>query len=97
MTVTLFLQLLFICSVITGLLTEVCKRLINDFPNNLIALFVGLCTGIVSTAIVYQFQNIPYTANNLICMCLTGLSSAIGAMLGYDKISQTIKQIINTK
>jgi len=97
MTVTLFLELLFICSLVTGLLTEAGKQLLNNFPNNIIALAAGLAVGIAATAIVYQFNGINYTANNIICMFLMGLSSAAGAMLGYDKIVQCVKQIAKIK
>lgn len=97
MTVTLFLELLFICSLVTGLLTEAGKKLLTDFPNNIMALVTGLAVGISATAVVYQFNGIPYTVNNIICMLLMGLSGATGSMLGYDKIVQSVKQIVKNK
>lgn len=97
MTVTLFLELLFICSLVTGLLTEAGKKLLDNFPNNIIALVIGLIVGVSTTAIVYQFNDISYTVNNIICMLLMGLSSATGSMLGYDKIVQCVKQITDRK
>lgn len=97
MTATLFLKLLFICSLVTGLLTEAGKKLLENFPNNMMALITGLAVGIATTAIVYQFYNIAYTANNIISMFLMGLSSATGSMLGYDKIVQCIKQVTKRK
>lgn len=95
MTSILFIEIFVICSVVTGLLTEVGKKIATNFPNNLIALTIGLVVGIIATAIIYQFQGISYTVNNIICMFLIGLSSSVGAMLGYDKVMQTIKQIIS--
>lgn len=97
MTATLFLKLLFICSLVTGLLTEMGKKLLENFPNNIMALITGLAVGIATTAVVYQFYNITYTTNNIICMFLMGLSGAAGSMLGYDKIVQCIRQISKNK
>lgn len=97
MTTTLFFELFFICSAITGILTEISKQLFKNTPDNITALVTGLFTGIAATAVVYQFQDIPYTTDNIICMCLMGFASSAGAMLGYDKILQTIRQITNKK
>jgi len=95
MTTTLFFELLFICSTVTSLLTEISKHLTDKFPDNITALATGLLTGIIATAIVYQLRDIPYTTDNIICMCLMGFASSAGAMAGYDKVIQTTRQITN--
>lgn len=100
MTVPMFLALLFGFSVITGLIVEAIKKFVNDKENvsyNIIALVVALVVGIVGCAIYYQFAVIPYTTNNIICMGLMGVASALVAMVGYDKVSQAITQLTSGK
>ncbi len=92
MTTTLFFELFFICSAITGILTEISKQLFKNTPDNITALVTGLFTGIAATAVMYKLQDIPYTTDNIM-----GLASSAGAMSGYDKILQTIRQITNKK
>lgn len=48
-------------------------------------------------AIYYQFAEVPYTINNIICMGLMGIASALVSMVGYDKVSQAIAQITSGK
>lgn len=100
MTITMFLALLFGFSLVTGLIVQAIKKFINDKENvsyNLIALITALIVGIVGSAIYYQFMDIPYTTNNIICMILMGISSALVAMVGYDKVSQAITQLTSGK
>ena len=54
---------------------------------------VGGVVGIGGSAAYYAVSSIPFTASNIVFMFLMGIASAIGAMIGYDKIIQTITQI----
>ncbi len=98
MDIGTFLMLLFAFSLISGLFTEGVKKLVNDKANlsyNLIALVIALIVGVVGTGIYYQLNNIDFNTNNIIYMMLLGLSSGLCSMLGYDKVKQTILQIMN--
>lgn len=98
MNVTTFLILLFSFSTISGLITEAIKKVKNDKTNlsyNLLALCVALIVGTIGTGIYYQLNNMLFDINNIIYMILLGLSSGLCAMLGYDKVRQTILQITN--
>lgn len=100
MTVNMFVFLLFAFSVITSLIMEAVKKLISDKENvsyNVVTLIIGLIVGGVGMAIYYQLSGVLYTANNIIYMVLMGLASALTATLGYDKVKQTIEQIIAYK
>lgn len=100
MTVTMFLALLFGFSLVTGLIVQAIKKFINDKENvsyNIIALITALIVGILGCAIYYQFTSIPFDTNNIICMILMGIASAICSMVGYDKVSQAITQLTNGK
>lgn len=97
MTVELFLMLLSAFSIITGLIVEAIKKLLQEkekHPYNVIAFVVALIVGGIGTLIYYQLSSIPFTTNNIIYAFLMGIASAIGAMVGFDKIKQAIGQII---
>lgn len=96
MNTTTFLILLSAFSVISGLVTEAIKKLINDKANlsyNVIALVVALIVGACGCAIYYQLNAITFNVNNIIYMILLGLASGLVSMLGYDKVKQAVLQI----
>ena len=95
MTVAMFCAIFGICSIVTGLITEAIKKLVYDKTPNIIALITALITGTGGTAIYYIFTVTPFTATNIVAMILMGLAVAVGAMVGYDKVVQAIKQITN--
>lgn len=93
MTVAIFCAVFSICTIATGLITEAIKKLIYDKTPNIIALITALVTGAGGTACYYLFNDIPFTLTNVIAMILVGFAVAVGAMVGYDKVMQAIKQI----
>lgn len=98
MTTTMFLILLSAFSVITGLATEGIKNIATDKVNlsyNIVALVTALIVGCGGTAVYYQLNAITFTANNIIYMVLMGLASGLVSMVGFDKVSQAIEQIVN--
>lgn len=101
MNISLFITLLTVFSVITGLVTEAIKNLLDDFnakySANIIALIVACVVGIGGTAGYYAVYEIPFETGNVICMILMGFASALSAMVGYDKVVQTVKQFITTE
>lgn len=94
MTIAMFFTIFGICAIVTGLITEAIKKLISDKTPNLVALIVALITGTGGTAVYYIFSQIPFTFTNVLAMVLMGLASAVGAMVGYDKVVQGIKQFL---
>lgn len=100
MQVNLFLILLSFFSVLSGLVTEGIKKLINDkknFSYNIIALIVALIVGGAGCTIYYQLSSISFTLNNIIYIILMGLASGLCSMVGYDKLKQTIEQLVGNK
>ena len=98
MTVTMFLMLLSAFSVISGLVTECIKKLVNDKVNlswNVTALVVALIIGSCGCFIYYQLSAITFTLNNIIYAILMGLASGLVSMIGYDKVKQAVLQIAN--
>lgn len=97
MSASIFLMLLSLFSVITGLVTEGIKKIAKDKANlsyNIIALIIALVVGIVGCGVYYQLNDILFTTNNIIYMVLMGLSSGLVSMVGFDKVKQTIEQVI---
>lgn len=96
MTIALFITLLTTFSIITGICTEGIKKLLDanslKYSSNILAFIVACVVGIGGTAIYYALNTIAFTSTNIICMILMGVSVAMGSMVGYDKIIQTIQQ-----
>ena len=97
MNIALFIALLVAFSTMTSLLTEACKKLLNDttikYSSNILVVIIACIVGICGTGIYYVLSGINFTLANIICMPLMGLTTAVGSMVGYDKVIQTIKQL----
>lgn len=102
MSVTLFISLLTIFSIITGLCTEAFKKIFDEmkmsYASNIIAFIIATVVGAGGMAIYYIINSISFDLTNIVTMVLMGITTAISATVGYDKVIQTIKQIeINCK
>lgn len=97
MNITLFITLLTIFSTITSICTEACKKILNElkvlYASNILVFIIACVVGIGGTAVYYSLNSIEFNTINVICMILMGLSTSLGAMVGYDKIIQTVKQL----
>lgn len=97
MTFEMFLITLGILSTVTGLLTEGFKTMLGDlgvkYASNILAAIIAVIVGASGTAIFYIWNDIAWTSTNIIIMFLMMIANWLGAMLGYDKVIQTIKQM----
>lgn len=97
MTVELFLILLTILSVITSICTEGVKKFLDSlnfkYASNILVLAVAAVVGGVGTVVFYMWNDIAWTALNIICIFLMICANWLGAMIGYDKVMQAITQI----
>ena len=97
MTVEIFLILLTAFSLVTSLLTEGVKKVLDDikftYASNVLALVVAVIVGGAGTAIFYMWNDIAWTSLNIICIFLMMCANWLGAMLGYDKVIQAITQM----
>lgn len=97
MNVTLFISLLTAFSTITSLFTECCKKVLDDmkktYASNVLAFIIACIVGIGGTAAYYVIASIEFNAVNIVSMILMGFATSIGAMVGYDKVLQSITQI----
>lgn len=101
MTITMFISILTIGAAVTSLLTEAIKKFYQnagkEYSANMIALINAVVVGIGGTAVVYLLMGIPFSINNIVCMILMALCVWIGAMIGFDKIIQLLKQLSEKK
>lgn len=99
MTVQLFIELLAIISVLTGLVVEAEKKIAEElkanYSANLMALITALVIGAVGMTVYYVLTGIPFTVENVICIVLMGFASGLSAMVGYDKIAKGIFEQLN--
>ena len=100
MNMNVFLVLLSAFAALSALVTEGVKNLISDkanLPYNITALVTALIIGSAGTAVYNRLTGIPLTADHIIDMILMGLASGLASMVGFDKIKQTVEQIISKK
>lgn len=101
MTVTLFITVLTIGSMVSGLLTEAIKKFYDnahmEYSANVIALVNAVVVGMGGTAVMYMLLGIDWTVNNVICLVLMGLAVWVASMIGYDKVIQMLEQIADVK
>ena len=92
MDAQIFLSLLASFSVLTSLVVEGIKKTKNDIPLNITVLIVAMLVGSIGTSIYYVFVNAEPNIINFIYMLLMGLANWLTAMVGYDKVKQSILQ-----
>ena len=101
MSVSLFVTLLTIFSTVTGVATEAVKKLLNEnnvkYATNSLAFIIACIVGISGTAIYYVLYSVAFTPINIVFMFLMGIATSMGAMVGYDKVIQTVKQLKTAK
>lgn len=99
MNVTLFIALLVVFSTITSLCTEAAKKILNElnakYATNILVVILSLIVGAAGTGVYYVLFSIEFNTINIVCMPLMGLATAVGSMVGYDKVIQTIEQLRN--
>ena len=98
MTPVLFITLFAILTIVSGLITQALKQAFsNTMATNILALIDAAFTGIGGTVTAYVLLGIPFTGINILCIGLLTISVWLGSMLGFDKVKQSIDQIIALK
>lgn len=97
MTVTVFLVLLTAFAAITAVVTKAVKKFLDElkvkYASNIVVLMVAMIVGCGGTAIYYVNYQVPFNALNSVYLALMGIANWVGAMVGYDKVKQTISQL----
>lgn len=97
MTVQIFLMLLTVFAIVTSLLTQCVKKLLDEakviYASNIVVLIIAVIVGAGGMIMYYVLNGIPFIAQDIIYLVLMALANWLGAMLGYDKVKQAITQI----
>ena len=94
MTITLFITLVTILSIISSALTEASKNSFNITKPTLLVAIISALTGWAGGAAAYSLMGIPFNNTaNIICLVLLAPTIFLSATLGYDKVMEIIKQI----
>lgn len=92
MDVNTFLTLLTIISVFTSLFTEAIKKQISG-ANNVLAGIVAIVISVVACVGYVLYSGAIVNAQLVFTFVILMAMGWLCAMLGYDKVMQTIKQI----
>ena len=101
MTITMFMTLIGIFSVVSSFLTEGIKKWFDnaekEYSANLIALINAVVVGCCGTPIAYVIMGIPFTPVNVAFVIVMAVVTWLGSMIGYDKVKQLIAQVMGLK
>ena len=98
MTPTLFVLLFTILTIVSGLITQALKKAFsNTLATNILALVDAGFTGIGGSVTAYVLMGIPFTSTNILCIGLLTIAVWLGSMIGFDKVKQSVDQIIELK
>lgn len=92
----LFLFLLFVVSILTGLFVEAIKKALGDkydYSSNLLAGIVSVVLSVLVSSGYYVLTDMTFSADLVVYLTALILLSWLCAMIGYDKVIQAIGQI----
>ena len=93
MTIELFIFLFTVGSSAASLLTQALKKAFTNLSSNMLALASAFIVGIFGTVSAYILMDIVIDAKSIVCVPLMCICIAVGSMVGYDKVLQTIGQL----
>lgn len=98
MTLELFLKALLLVSVLTGLFTQAIKKQLDELKKtyfaNLLAGVVSIITALAVGCAYVILKDIVFNSTVLIYIIILALMSWLCSMVGYDKVIQSIQQVI---
>lgn len=93
MTLTLFIVLVTILSLVNSLITEALKKTMNITKPTLVVAILSAVTGLGGGLAAYILMGIAFTASSITCLILLIPTIWLTATLGYDKVMEVITQI----
>lgn len=98
MTIELFFKALLIVSILTGLFTQAVKKQLDELKvkyfSNLLAGIVAIATSVAVSLAYTMLNGIIVNITVLIYIIILALMSWLCSMVGYDKVIQSIQQVI---
>jgi hypothetical protein len=93
MTISVGSFILLLCSVITGLIVEAIKKMFVISKPNILAAIVSIVVGIAVSVGYIMLTGTAFSTTVVLYIISIVVLSWLCAMLGYDKVIQTISQI----
>ena len=93
MTLSLFVVLLTILSLVSSLTTEAFKKAFNITKPTLVDGIISIVAGAGGGSLAYILMGIGFSPTNIICLVLLPLAIWLSSTLGYDKVKEIIEQI----
>ena len=82
-------------------MTEGIKKWLDSlkvqYASNIVVLISAVLVGGIGTAVYYLIFDYAWTSLNVICIFLMICANWLGAMIGYDKVTQAITQLAQLK
>lgn len=94
MTLTLFITLVTILSLVSSLITEGIKKAFPDLKKStLVVAILAVVIGWGGGVITYIFMGIPFNLISILSLVLLAPAIWLTATLGYDKVIEVLEQI----
>ena len=93
MTLTLFIVLVTILSLVNSLFTEAIKKIFGNTKPTLVALILAAIVGWGGGIAAYVLMSIAFSPASIVCLILLAPTVWLVSTLGYDKVMEVIKQI----
>lgn len=93
MTISIGSFILMVCSIMTGLIVEAVKKMVHVDKPNILAAVVSVLVGVIVPLCYIAKNNIPMDITAVLYVISIVVLSWLCAMLGFDKVMQTISQI----
>ena len=93
MTITIGSFILMVCSIMTGLITEAIKKMIEVNKPNIVAAVVSVVVGIAIPSMYIVMHGLPFDITAILYIISIVVLSWLCAMLGFDKVVQSLNQL----
>lgn len=93
MTLTLFIVLVTILSLVNSLITQAIKKTFNNTKPTLVAAILAIIVGWIGGIMAYILMGIIFVPTSIVCLILLAPTIWLVSTLGYDKVMEIIKQI----
>ena len=93
MTISIGSFILMVCSLVTGLLVEAIKQLVDVKKPNVVAAIVSVVVGIAIPIGYIILKKLPIDTTAVLYTISLVVLSFLCSTLGYDKVIQTLNQL----
>ena len=97
MTFEFYVITLLACAAATAYITQIAKSFLDKkkvkYASNTLAVLIGFVIGVIVAAVEVAAGSFEITPKTIFFIIAVGIGSIAGAMFGYDKVVQWLRQI----